>query len=869
MNSIKLSVMLLFALLHSIQGKAQLQGRIMVGNIYLDFITNPPSSLVGATFNIGICDINGNFLFGSDGLYALDKFGNFMPNSSLNTQNSINSFICPYPNNANKYFIFSNTEPGGLSGNGGSSLAFGGGPTVWKYGIVDMSLNSGLGDLVSASNVLLDSSTTKLAGIGICNGAEYWVVALNWATDTISAYKITSTGISATPVKSKAGSINGIYNDQSFDIGMGQMRFAANGNWLVNTRSGPNGTVEVFTFNKLTGQINFAFSDTLALAKGCSFSPDCSKLYATGAAGLIQYDMNAGAYANIVNSRTLIQPNITLPPNNTIIPFGYLINVINGQMYVKRSLTLTNELSTIEQPNNLGLACSYNPICPVYQYGSGYTYALPNMLENYTLLTKDTAYLYYTNCKGLDSIPFKSSLIEATANFQWNFGDPASGASNASSLQSPLHNFSDTGSYSVQLIVSSLCGADTLTKTIIVDSIPKTKISPNVIYNCIPAANHTINVSGASKYKWIPNTFLSCDSCASIIVNPNTTTNYTVTGSSPNGCITKDTIQLNIIPLIANVINTDSICQTTMYTATSLSSGAGISWQWLLGDGTIKNNGNPISHNYAPGNYVLQLILTDTLGCADTLTKNVFVDAQNMANFNLSDSILCVGESISIADTLPNNTNIVYDFGDGINVDFKNPLHSYETAGLFNISLTVDNVKCANTFNVKSVTINAYPIVNIGADTSYCPGYTAPITLSASGSNILWSTGSKANTIIISEPNTYYVNVTNVDCASADTIKVLRDCYLNVPNSFTPDGDGLNDYFMPMDLATYNMQSFSMKIFNRWGEQIFNTQNVSGRGWDGKFGNKPQPMGTYIYQINATFKNGNAEVFSGNVILLR
>ena len=60
-----------------------------------------------------------------------------------------------------------------------------------------------------------------------------------------------------------------------------------------------------------------------------------------------------------------------------------------------------------------------------------------------------------------------------------------------------------------------------------------------------------------------------------------------------------------------------------------------------------------------------------------------------------------------------------------------------------------------------------------------------------------------------------------------------------------------------------------MSIFNRWGELIFQTESTTGRGWDGKFGGVDQPMGVYVYTIDAQWNNGYRNSFTGNVTLVR
>lgn len=66
---------------------------------------------------------------------------------------------------------------------------------------------------------------------------------------------------------------------------------------------------------------------------------------------------------------------------------------------------------------------------------------------------------------------------------------------------------------------------------------------------------------------------------------------------------------------------------------------------------------------------------------------------------------------------------------------------------------------------------------------------------------------------------------------------------MNVPSVFTPNGDGLNDYFFPRQFLAKGLTSFRMEIYNRWGQLIFETTNLEESGWDGRLNNTEQPVG--------------------------
>lgn len=133
----------------------------------------------------------------------------------------------------------------------------------------------------------------------------------------------------------------------------------------------------------------------------------------------------------------------------------------------------------------------------------------------------------------------------------------------------------------------------------------------------------------------------------------------------------------------------------------------------------------------------------------------------------------------------------------------------------------------------------------------------------------LWSDGSTASTLNVSTPGIYNLIVTNFDnCIGKDTIiiKEINCVPIAVPNAFTPNNDGYNDTFSP--IINEQVFNYSFKIFNRFGQLIFQTNSINKR-WDGTFKNQLQTAATYIYQIG--FFNINQKYFNytGNIILIR
>ncbi len=116
---------------------------------------------------------------------------------------------------------------------------------------------------------------------------------------------------------------------------------------------------------------------------------------------------------------------------------------------------------------------------------------------------------------------------------------------------------------------------------------------------------------------------------------------------------------------------------------------------------------------------------------------------------------------------------------------------------------------------------------------------------------------------------TYTLVVTDVNgCAASDEILVVvKDEYeIYVPNAFSPNGDGLNDIFQPIDFG--GTRNAVMQIFNRWGAKVFETNNIRS-GWDGTFNGKLANSGVFVYRITGEFLDGTPFDRTGSVTLFR
>ena len=238
-------------------------------------------------------------------------------------------------------------------------------------------------------------------------------------------------------------------------------------------------------------------------------------------------------------------------------------------------------------------------------------------------------------------------------------------------------------------------------------------------------------------------------------------------------------------PINANFdIPTDSVCLGAPFAIINTSTSGAVfptpnlfNNQWNMGDGTIlTNNTSSWVYTYSsPGAYKIVLQITDTLGCIDTFEMNVYVDDSAFASFSAIPTELCLGEYVQFMDQYASHAvSTTYDFDDGTIIsNVKNPRHTYQNPGTYDVTFSGNFLVCPVQTQTIPITVNDQPLINLGPDTSYCPGLTNPITLSniENPSQILqWSDGSTGPTLEVDGFGRYWATVSNLNCMSSDSV---------------------------------------------------------------------------------------------------
>lgn len=334
------------------------------------------------------------------------------------------------------------------------------------------------------------------------------------------------------------------------------------------------------------------------------------------------------------------------------------------------------------------------------------------------------------------------------------------------------------------------------------------------------------------------------------------------------------------IPQLSDEFNT-YIVQCDSFTVHFINeSTGGFDYKWDFGDGTTPSTDFEPNHTYADtGVYEVKLVVNAGSTCPDSITRLVKIYPFFHTDFNFA-GLLCPHDTITFTDlttaTYTPITSWQWYFGDGDSSSLQNPGHSYPKGGSYPVQLISKSIKGCTDTAVKNVDIADFrPFA--GNDTIIVFGY--PYSLNATGGdNYHWSPSDYLSNPNIANPTvsfpdtghyTYMVDIsTEGGCTGRDTINiwVVKDVGIYMPNAFSPNGDGKNDVVKPL-LVGYTQLNY-FRIFNRWGEQVFSTNNTES-GWNGLYKNEPSPIGTYYWIVSANDIDGKEVVKKGDLTLLR
>jgi gliding motility-associated-like protein len=224
-----------------------------------------------------------------------------------------------------------------------------------------------------------------------------------------------------------------------------------------------------------------------------------------------------------------------------------------------------------------------------------------------------------------------------------------------------------------------------------------------------------------------------------------------------------------------------------------------------------------------------------------------------------SQPAICAGNSVTLDATTASATS--YLWSNNAN-NSTQPIITVSTPGLYQVTVTVNGCTGTDTLTIYSqLPLGPLSLVN----DSICQGDV--ITLDATTLNAATYTWSgpgsfsaSTPTVTVDSQGVYNITVTN-SCGSENGSVTIAfrdcDCKIVMPNAFTPNGDLVNDTYGP-DFKCDNPKYLMMRIFNRWGEKVYETTDLLGQ-WDGKYKGTMQPPGVYVYYVEFTGLQNNVE----------
>ncbi len=818
----------------------------------VDFNTVPPSllktSVVSNEGAASVCDADGKLLFYTDGTTVWDRNHQEMPNGrdlpdvgwtrNVTSSTAQGAIIVPIPGKGMEYFIFSLAA---------YESGFGG--TLY-YCVVDMSRNDGLGDIVpeTKSKILAGGLTEHMTAVP-GNHCNIWLLAASALKQEVWAYNITIEGLDTVPVTSPKipgrGGLSSAGIQGTMDVCPDRTKIAfAQGNLVL------------YDFDASTGKTSRPMVlDTNSAENwfGVAFSPGNTKLYATTevTGRACQFDLLAGDTQQVKASEIQLYKggafSMKRAPDNKIyiaIP-GAALSVINKPElrgtacdYQHRGFDLSPGQSGIGLPGTVAFVASHRQYSVQYDtiycadsvsltahnaYGTGYRWQDGSQGSTYRANSSGRYWVSYRD--------YTTACEEYVDTFHLT-------------LYKNQRFYSST-------VKQALCTTDTI--------LLEARILDATGYAWEDHTQQEMKLAGRGGMYWVN---YRVDSICGLY-----TDTFDVRYPARNPALTFSTDTLTCVDSFSHFLNTAD----TRFNY----------FQWHYGDGEESIAHSPRHRYRQPGRYEAKLVASINGKCSDSTTQYITVDSVFSVRFQKEEDVICQGEAVRFTPVTDGSMVALYwqyEPGTGwTTTEMGTVQHAFEQPGTFSIILSATNRACPATHFMDTIIVKPLPVADLGPDSSLCwKGY--PILLTnkaitpASSYRYLWNTGATTPRIEALGPGGYWLKVIAEDwpaCYGIAELDIVNDCIIDIPNAFSPNGDGNNDYFFPRQYLSGDIMLLRFTIYDRWGNLVFRTEQPDGRGWDGRYNNRELPAAVYVYEMVIETGNKLREHYRGNVTLIR
>jgi large repetitive protein len=636
---------------------------------------------------------------------------------------------------------------------------------------------------------------------------------------------------------------------------------------------------------------------------------------ATGGTGALQYSIGG--------------PNQASPSFTGLCPGNYSITITdtNGCQDVE-TFIITNPTPVAISTASTDLLCFQNATGTITLTGSGgaggYQYSINNgvsfqggslfpglQIGTYTVLTQDANGCQASSSVTLNEPPaltvtlssvndptctgFGNGFITAqpgggtpSYTFAWNTA-PVQTNATATGLQG--------GFYSVTVTDLNGCTADT--SAILIDPPPvQTFISPTDTI-CLGQTTTLIATAtggnGSYTFGWTP----SLGTSGTQVIAPVVTSTFSVTAFDNFGC-PGNTVSVQIVVynlpganLTVNALTPICPGSSTLVYANVVGAQGPLTYSWNNGLGP--GPGGFLVTPSAPTTYAVTV--TNSCGATASAQVDVTFNPPPVITIDTDTAVGCAAFSVNFYDlstTVPNDSifSWQWDFGDGGTSTLDNPIHTYGTPGLYNVTLSVITYAGCTNNNASSpysITVYPQPIAAFSTNTTTVdlPYDEVVCTNQSAGAlSYIWNFGDGVTSTQTNPPSHLYPTIgtwtislvafNQFGCTDTAFNNIIATSDIVFPNAFTPNTSGSNggtfsyedldnDVFYPF---TSGVNDYHLMIFNRWGELIFESFELQ-IGWDGYYRDVICPQDVYVWKAEVSFIDGRKFNETGNVTLLR
>ncbi len=483
---------------------------------------------------------------------------------------------------------------------------------------------------------------------------------------------------------------------------------------------------------------------------------------------------------------------------------------------------------------------------------------------------------------GLVQFTNASVSNDIITTYLWDFGDGTT-----SPLASPSHFYASEGLFTVKLKAFTAMGCiDSVTAPVPVKIVKTPSIDITQSANgCAPLnmnfAGTLLNAdTSAINWQW---TFSDGRTATGKTLNSflfSTAGNYNgvLIATNSSGC--KDTANTLIEAYAIPNVNAGADIEICKGTGQALLATGAASYSWSPAAGlSCVSCASPVANPVIQTNYTVKG--TSAKGCSNTDSVTVGVKYPFKMQYSKGDT-LCLGESAKL--TASGAATYAWSPSTGLSSTSAATVTANPSVTTNYMLIGTDAIGCFKDTAYFPVKVFPNPTVFAGNDTTINVGKTATLTptISADVIDVTWSpTGSifrsSYPTIDVKPKQTteYNIEVINAGgCTANDALTVMVLCNganVFIPNTFSPNGDGVNEKFYPRGTGLFSIKT--AKIFNRWGELLFENSNMkandASEGWDGSYKGQKLSTDVFVYVFEIICDNNTILVYKGDIALIR